>query len=145
MIKLKIDRKKTSRRVGNDGGAMEQDRRKATRTPCNRTFQFERLEQDSGAYDSRHGVMLDFSAAGIRFVSDKPLEKNSRLRIRLDPKQIDEGSSEWFRLWDVQKDDQLNMQGKVMWCMASGSDEGGYEIGTCFVGKLDDLEDKRNS
>ncbi len=89
--------------------------------------------------------MLDFSAAGIRFVSDKPLEKNSRLRIRLDPKQIDEGSSEWFRLWDVQKDDQLNMQGKVMWCMASGSDEGGYEIGTCFVGKLDDLEDKRNS
>lgn len=80
------------------------------------------------------GRLADYSLAGMRFYTDRPLTKNTRLLIELDVAEFSGGRTDWLEFWQVDSEARLNLVGSVMWCQEHGGG-GEFEVGTRFIDK----------
>lgn len=111
------------------------ERRETTRISGEGLFQFKKLENGRDTAQPVKGSMVDYSIAGLRFITDEPLEKNTSLLVRLDLGALGDETGDWRVLWEAGDADSLNIIGSVMWCLASKSDSQVYEVGMRFVEK----------
>ncbi len=111
------------------------ERRETTRTNGDGLFQFRKFENGKSSEQQVTVSMVDYSIAGLRFVTDEPLEKNTSLLVRLDLASLGDETGDWRVLWETGNADSLNIIGSVMWCLASKSDAKAYEVGMRFTGK----------
>ena len=111
------------------------EQRKDIRTRRQKLFQFASLGADADQQPSQSGFLVDYSIAGIRFVTNQPLAKNTPLLITLDLDGLDSHDQDWRELWEAGAADQLNIIGSVMWCLGSDHELGRYEVGTRFTGR----------
>jgi len=113
----------------------EQDRRESVRINKRNLFFF--TMHDNGA-DSQHyqqGLLLDYSLAGIRFITNEQLDKNSALLIELDLDDFSDDPVQWREAWETGEDESLKVIGSVMWCSVRDRENGVYEVGTRFLEK----------
>jgi len=113
----------------------DNERRKRVRVSSRYNFRFRKIEDDSNAPPNIDGLMVDYSAAGIRFVTDEQLEKNTTLLIQLELNKMNCDVVDWRQLWETGSADCLYVIGSVMWCLASDHESGDFEIGTRFTRK----------
>lgn len=119
---------------------MEQrERRKEIRINKQNSFQF-KIAENVGRIDlttplTLQGKLIDYSAAGIRFITDAQLDKNSSLVIRLDLDSFNNDQIDWRELWETGNDTYLNVIGSVMWCLTCDQESDKYEVGTRFTQK----------
>lgn len=111
----------------------EDDRRKYQRNRKQSVISFYVIEGD-GEEETRKAVVVDGSEGGVRFRTKESLAKNTRLYIKLD-------SDDWGEeLTYYCKDNGLGlveMIGSVMWCLENENTPGEFEIGTRFVGQVE--------
>jgi hypothetical protein len=95
---------------------------------------FQVIENEDAPIKDKEGVMLDYSLGGIRFSTKEPIRKNTRIYIKLD-------SEEWGEdltiVWKGPDSSLLEVIGSVMWCLESRENPGEFEIGTRFVGEIE--------
>ena len=116
---------------------MENDeRRQCSRVNQQGTFQFRKCGEDEVTGMMLDGQLIDYSLAGIRFVTNERLEKNTSLLIELDLDHFQEDTKEWRRLWQTKESEYLNVIGSVMWCRWDADRSGEFEVGTRFVEKV---------
>ncbi len=113
----------------------DEDRRKENRISKRNTFQFKIHHTDRRDPLIKEGLLLDYSAAGIRFMTDMKLDKNLALFIQLNLEDFRDADMDWREMWEIGSEAYLNVIGSVMWCMASGLEEGKFEVGTRFTQK----------
>lgn len=110
----------------------QDDRRKFSRKKKQSVISFHVI--DKGSKQQRQGEVVDGSPGGVRFKAKKSIAKNTRLYIKLD-------SSEWGEeLTYLCKGDDLGLVeivGSVMWCLENHEKPGEYEVGTRFLGKVE--------
>ncbi|MFT5700145.1 MAG: hypothetical protein ACI8ZB_003016 [Desulforhopalus sp.] len=109
------------------------ERRKEIRINKHNTFQFTTAQGDQVA---SQGLLVDYSAAGIRFLTDEPVDKNISLLIQLNLNEFDNDDINWRDLWETGEEPYLNVIGSVMWCLATNQESGKFEVGTRFTQKV---------
>lgn len=112
-----------------------QEQRQEIRISWQKAFQFAKIAAGADQQPSIKGILVDYSVAGIRFVTNEPLDKNTPLLITLDLAGLENNEADWRNLWDAGSADQLNVIGSVMWCLVSDHEFGKYEVGTRFTKK----------
>jgi len=115
------------------------ERRQEIRINNHNTFQFKTTQNGQAAQTTSQGLLVDYSAAGIRFITDEPVGKNISLLIQLDLNDFNNDDINWRDLWDTGEEPYLNVIGSVMWCLASDNESGKYEVGTRFTQKATTL------
>ncbi len=116
------------------------ERRKDIRFNKQNIFQFKIVHAGLSDPLVMEGLLIDYSAAGIRFMTDAQLDKNISLSIQIDLDALSNDDMDWKALWETGNDAYLNVIGSVMWCLASGHEVGKFEVGTRFTQKaLDKL------
>lgn len=98
-------------------------------------FQFATIGEDGRRAGPAHGLLLDYSLAGMRFVTDEQLRKNTELLIELDFSGLGKDTAEWRRRWEEQEAERLQVIGAVMWCEEQKDRAGRFEVGTRFLEK----------
>lgn len=83
-----------------------------------------------------NGQLVDGSVAGIRFITDAYLEKNTPLVIELDLDQLVEDVGDWRSFWKIEDNRVLTVVGSVMWCQECEDNSEGFEVGTRFTDKV---------
>lgn len=111
------------------------ERRESVRISKENSFQFKEIQAGNNHRQSKKGVMIDYSVAGLRFVTDEPLEKNTSLFIQLDLDALGSDDVSWRNLWETGDAVSLNIIGSVMWCLESEHESNVFEIGTRFTQK----------
>jgi hypothetical protein len=111
------------------------ERRKEIRISQGTTFKFDIAQPETPPQLTKEGHLVDYSIAGIRFITDTPLEKNISLLLQLDLANFKDEGVDWRKLWDTGTEKYLNMIGSVMWCLAQDGDTGKFEVGTRFSHK----------
>ena len=111
----------------------QDDRRKYQRNKKQSVISFHIITED-GTEKTRKALVVDGSQGGVRFRSDESISKNTKLYIKLD-------SEDWGNeLTYYCKDNGLGlveMIGSVMWCLENDETPGEYEVGTRFVGQVE--------
>lgn len=110
----------------------EDDRRSYQRRKKQSVISFHVIEE-GGEPVVRKAKIIDGSRGGLRFQSREALPKNTRLYIRL---QSDEWGEELTYLCDTSRE-LVEIIGSVMWCLESKNSTGGYEVGTRFIGEVE--------
>jgi hypothetical protein len=113
----------------------ENERRNGDRKNRQFAFQFKKIGEEGGQAHSAGGVLIDYSVAGIRFLTGEQLGKNTALLIELDFESFGREMMNWRKLWDEGDASCLKVIGSVMWCLESKQKVGEYEVGTRFVEK----------
>ena len=113
--------------MGND------DRRQSFRFAAQGEFQFRKQGQSEPEVCS--GQLVDCSVAGIRFITDAYLEKNTPLIIQLDLDQFSEDAGNWRTFWKIADNKVLTVVGSVMWCQQYEGGLAVFEVGTRFTDK----------
>lgn len=98
-------------------------------------FHFAAIGADGRRTGPAHGLLLDYSLAGIRFVTEEQLRKNTELYIELEFTGLGSDCEEWRNLWEESEADRLQVIGTVMWCQEKKGQAGHFEVGTRFVEK----------
>ena len=110
------------------------DRRQFTRKNQQSIVHFQVVEAKEKPGPDQEGVMLDYSPGGMRFSSKEPVRKNARIYIKLE-------SEEWGKeltvVWKDPNRSLLEVIGSVMWCLESRDIPGEFEVGTRFVGEIE--------
>ena len=114
---------------------MNNERREADRIEKENEFHYTKVKVDDISAQSVKGSMLDYSVAGLRFVTAEPLEKNTSLLIQLDLAAFDGDGVDWKTLWETGDAASLNIIGSVMWCLASKVESNVFEVGMRFTQK----------
>jgi len=112
----------------------EDDRRQYKRQNKQSIVHFQVIESKEKPGRPMEGVMLDYSLGGMRFSAREPMGKNTRIYIKLE-------SEEWGKeltvVWKKPNRSLLELIGSVMWCLESSESPGEFEIGTRFVGEIE--------
>jgi hypothetical protein len=91
---------------------------------------FQIVESKGDPGPDREGKMVDYSQGGMRFSAKQPLQKNTKIYIKLD-------SEEWGKeltvVWRNPDRSLLEVIGSVMWCLESPETPGEFEVGARFV------------
>ncbi|MBU1564630.1 MAG: PilZ domain-containing protein [Proteobacteria bacterium] len=111
------------------------ERRKGARKNRQFAFQFKTMSDDGSNAHLVGGVLIDYSIAGIRFITGEQLEKNTALLIELDFDSFGNEKTDWRNLWEAGDDPYLKVIGSVMWCQENKHKAGEFEVGTRFVEK----------
>ena len=111
----------------------KQEKRQEIRISWQKTFQFAKIAAGTDHKPNIDGILVDYSLAGIRFITNEPLDKNTPLLITLDLAGLGNNAADWRTLWETGSADQLNVIGSVMWCLVSDHKFGKYEVGTRFT------------
>jgi PilZ domain len=111
------------------------ERRESVRISKKNTFQFKKYENGSTSLSAVEGLMLDYSAAGLRFETGEPLEKNTSLFIQLDLDALGNDAVDWRNIWETGDAVSLNVIGSVMWCLANKNESNVFEVGMRFTQK----------
>ena len=111
------------------------ERRKEIRINKKNTFQFKIVHAHLSDSVIMNGLLIDYSVAGIRFMTDEQLDKNISLFIQLNLDDLSNDDMDWRDLWETGNEAYLNVIGSVMWCLASDHELGKFEIGTKFTQK----------
>ncbi len=98
-------------------------------------FQFATIGEDGRRAGPAHGLLLDYSLAGMRFVTDEQLRKNSELLIELEFAGLGRDMDEWRSRWEEQEAERLKVIASVMWCQETKGRAGEFEVGTRFLEK----------
>lgn len=98
-------------------------------------FQFAQLGEDGRRIGPAHGLLLDYSLAGIRFVTDEQLRKNTELMIELEFAGLGQDTEEWRARWEERDAERLKVIASVMWCQEQKGRAGQFEVGTRFLEK----------
>lgn len=114
---------------------MNNERREVDRIEKENEFHYTKVKVDDIGAQSLKGSMLDYSVAGLRFVTDEPLEKNTSLLIQLDLAAFDGDGVDWKTLWETGDAATLSIIGSVMWCLASKVESNAFEVGMRFTQK----------
>lgn len=111
----------------------QDDRRKHHRRSRQNIISFHIIE-DTGEEKSQQATVIDSSGGGLRLRTQKSLGKNTRIYITLD-------SEEWGEELTVHCRDEalglVEMIGSVMWCLESRDNPGEYDVGTRFLGLVE--------
>lgn len=122
----------STRPVGEHTMAQD-DRRKHHRRKRQSIISFHVIGE-SGEEKVQRATVVDSSGGGLRFRTKKSIGKNTRIYIQLD-------SEEWGEELTVHcRNDALGlveMIGSVMWCLESRETPGEYEVGTRFLGMVE--------
>ena len=110
----------------------QDDRRKYSRKKKQNIISFHVIED--GKKSVQEGVVIDGSPGGLRFKVKKSLSKNTRLYIKLDS---DEWGEELTYLCKSRELGLVEMIGSVMWCLENHEKPGEFEVGTRFVGQVE--------
>lgn len=113
----------------------KKERRKETRINRKNIFQFKIVDAHQSDSLIMNGMLIDYSVAGIRFMTDEQLDKNISLFIQLNLDDLSNDDMDWRDLWETGNETYLNVIGSVMWCLASDLELGKFEIGTRFTQK----------
>jgi hypothetical protein len=112
----------------------EDDRRQFKRQSRQSIVHFQVIEKEETSNKDKEGVMLDYSLGGMRFSAKEPIRKNTRIYIKLE-------SEEWGKeltvVWKDPNRSLMEVIGSVMWCLESSETPGEFEIGTRFVGEIE--------
>ncbi len=115
----------------------QDDRRKFSRKKKQSVISFHIIkdeEKQDCEKDCQKAEVIDGSEGGVRFKAKKSLSKNTRLYIKLD-------SEEWGEELTLYcKDggqDLVEMVGSVMWCLEDDDRPGEFEVGTRFIGQVE--------
>lgn len=111
------------------------ERRKGVRQNRRFAFRFKTMGADNDNTTLRGGMLLDYSMAGIRFLTGEQLPKNTSLLIELDFDNFGAQTSSWRNLWEEKEAESLKVIGSVMWCQENKEKAGEFEVGTRFVEK----------
>ncbi len=111
------------------------ERRKGNRKNRQFAFQFKTIGEDGNKAQPVGGILVDYSIAGIRFITHEQLQKNTALLIELDLESFGSETTDWRNLWEAGSDQSLKVIGSVMWCQENKHKSGEYEVGTRFVEK----------
>jgi len=111
------------------------ERREEERVMAENEFHFTKVHLDKMSEHSLKGSMVDYSVAGLRFVTAEPLEKNTSLLIQLDLDALDGDGVDWKTLWETGDAASLNIIGSVMWCLESKLESKVFEVGMRFTQK----------
>ena len=114
---------------------MTNERRKGARKNRQFAFQFNKIGREDSKPDPVGGILIDYSIAGIRFVTEEHLEKNTTLLIELDFKNFGSETMDWRNLWEEREATSLKVIGTVMWCQENKRTSGEFEVGTRFIEK----------
>jgi hypothetical protein len=114
------------------------ERRKGGRTRKQVAFQFKTMDANGNNNLPLAGTLLDYSIAGIRFMTGEQLRKNTALLIELDFEGFGKDTADWRQLWQAGESSRLKVIGSVMWCLESKQTSGLFEVGTRFVSKAPD-------
>lgn len=110
----------------------QDDRRKFSRKKKQSVISFHVI--DDSKPKVQEGEVVDGSSGGVRFKAQKAMPKNTRLYIKLD-------SDEWGEeLTYLCKSDDLGLVevvGSVMWCLENNERPGEFEVGTRFLGQVE--------
>lgn len=119
------------------------ERRNGERLRSRNTFQFRKIHTggDDNDLQNMDGLLVDYSTAGIRFVTCEQLAKNTSLLIQLNLDGLDCDEVDWRQLWETGNAESLNVVGSVMWCLASDHEPGRFEVGTRFIRKAEEKID----
>jgi hypothetical protein len=110
------------------------DRRQFKRQNKQSIVHFQIIENKDQPGQDQEGLVLDYSMGGIRFSVKEPIKKNTRIYIKLDS---DEWGKELTVIWKDPNQSLLEVIGSVMWCLESKITPGEFEIGTRFVGEIE--------
>jgi hypothetical protein len=111
------------------------ERRKGVRNAGEFAFRFKKIGEKGRKGPVTDGTLIDYSIAGIRFVTGERLEKNTALEIELDFEKFGYETKNWRSLWDEYEATSLQVIGSVMWCQQNKQIPGEFEVGTRFVEK----------
>lgn len=111
------------------------ERRKGIRKNKKFVFQFNKIGEEDSKSHPIDGTLIDYSIAGIRFVTREQLQKNTALLIELDFAKLGTETKNWRNLWDEYEAASLRVIGSVMWCQENTQTSGEFEVGTRFVEK----------
>jgi hypothetical protein len=111
------------------------ERRKGHRKNKQFAFQFKTIGTDGNNLGPVDGVLIDYSVAGIRFVTSEQLGKNTALLIDLEFDNFGSACKEWRTLWQENEAKSLQVIGSVMWCQENKQKSGEFEVGTRFIEK----------
>ena len=111
------------------------ERRSSERFNKKNLFYFKMHENGSREDHYLRGLLIDYSLAGIRFITDEPLDKNTPILIELDLDDFSGDTAKWREAWETGEEGSLNVIGSVMWCSETVSDSGIFEVGTRFLEK----------
>jgi len=111
------------------------ERREEERINTENEFHFTKVHVDEMSGQNLKGSMVDYSVAGLRFVTAEPLEKNTSLLIHLDLDALDGDGVDWKALWETGDAVSLNIIGSVMWCLESKVESNLFEVGMRFTQK----------
>jgi hypothetical protein len=111
------------------------ERRSSRRTKKQVVFQFAAIGEDGRRAGPAHGLLLDYSFAGIRFVTAEQLGKNTALHIELEFAGLGKDGEEWRSAWGAGEEERLAVIGSVMWCQEAADRTGQFEVGTRFIEK----------
>ncbi len=117
---------------------VNRERRKEIRINQHNTFQFTIAHSspvDLTCPPTMSGQLVDYSAAGIRFITNARLDKNVSINIRLNLDSFDNEAIDWRDLWQTGDEPYLNVIGSVMWCLNNKEDSNKFEVGTRFTQK----------
>lgn len=109
------------------------DRRKFGRKNKQSVISFYVVD-DSGGKNRLSGQVIDGSKGGIRFKSQKPLTKNTKIYIKLDSEEWGEELTYFCRNMKL---DLIEVIGSVMWCLEDKNHPGEFEVGTRFLGQVE--------
>ncbi|MFP3982946.1 MAG: PilZ domain-containing protein [Desulfurivibrionaceae bacterium] len=120
-----------------DSGENGKGRRRYERLMREIPFKYETIENERGAEadQARKGLILDVSAAGVRFLAMELLAKDTELIIEFDLRNLfQEGYRQYFP--DLGSyEEPVKMRGKVIWSTATAMEDE-YEVGVQFLGKV---------
>ena len=111
------------------------ERRKGARKTGKFAFRFKKIGEEGRKGPAIDGTLIDYSIAGIRFVTREQLQKNTALVIELDFEKFGYETKNWRSLWDEYEAASLQVIGSVMWCQQNKQIPGEFEVGTRFVEK----------
>lgn len=111
------------------------ERRKGGRKNRQFAFQFKMIGEDGNKAHPVGGVLIDYSIAGIRFMTREQLQKNTALLIELEFESFGAETTDWRNLWEEGEASCLKVIGSVMWCQENKHKTGEFEVGTRFVEK----------
>ncbi len=111
------------------------ERREGKRRNRSFGFHFAAIGADGSSAGLVEGTLIDYSLAGIRFVTDTELRKNTHLFIELLFENFGSESKDWRALWEEREAGSLKLIGSVMWCQEKKNKSGEFEVGTRFVEK----------
>lgn len=111
------------------------ERRKDARINNDTIFQYDIAQENPILPLSKVGQLVDYSPAGIRFITDTPLDKNMSLYIRLNLGSFEGDGIAWRELWEIGDESYLDVIGSVMWCLNHDGKTNKFEVGMRFARK----------